>query len=270
MTDRQDSLRSGERSSREWNAAAYHVVSNPQFAWGVRVLERIELAGNEHVLDAGCGSGRLTKELASRLPRGSVVACDLSENMAHAAAETFQGVHAVPSVCADLTSLPFGRAFDLIFSTATFHWIQDHDRLFAELNAALRDGGRLEAQCGGGPNLAVIHARADALAGEAAFRASFAAWREPWHFAAPIETERRLRSAGFRTVHCWLEQAPTTFPDADSYRSFVEAVVLRPYLAVLSTPELRKRFLDRLVDEALEDDPPFFLDYWRLNISARL
>ena len=261
-------FRSDDTRSREWNAAAYHVVSNPQFAWGLRVLERIALAGDEHVLDAGCGSGRLTKELASRIPTGAVVGCDLSENMAHAAAQTLGGLRATSVVCADLSSLPFAGAFDLIFSTATFHWIQDHDRLFVALRAVLRAGGRMEAQCGGGQNLAVIHARANALAADKRFRSCFAAWRKPWHFAAPADTKRRLLHAGFRTVQCWLEQAPTRFPDADSYRAFIEAVVLRPYLALLSTPELRTDFLDILVEEAREDDPPLTLDYWRLNISA--
>lgn len=268
MTDHRGASSGGEASSREWNAAAYHAVSDPQFAWGLRVLERVSLAGNEQVLDAGCGSGRLTKELASRIPAGSVVACDLSENMARAAAETLSGVAISSVVRADLTSLPFKAAFDLVFSTATFHWIQNHDQLFSELGAVLREGGRLEAQCGGGPNLAIIHARADALAAEAAFQASFSGWREPWHFARPRDTEVRLRRAGFHTAHCWLEHAPTSFPDADRYRLFVEAVVLRPYLAKLSHPNLRKRFLDTLVAQAEQDDPPLILDYWRLNISA--
>jgi trans-aconitate 2-methyltransferase len=269
MIDLQSSSASCDASSREWNAAAYHVVSDPQFAWGLRVLDRVQLAGDEDALDAGCGSGRLTKELASRIPAGSVFACDLSLNMARAAAHTLGGVRTTPVVCADLVSLPFSsRAFDLIFSTATFHWIQDHDRLFAELRAALRDGGRMEAQCGGGPNLAVIHARAGALAAEPIFQACFSAWREPWRFATPEDTERRLLRAGFRNAHCWLEHAPTRFPDADRFRSFVEAVVLRPYLAKLSTADLRKRFVDALVAQAKEDDPSFTLDYWRLNISA--
>jgi trans-aconitate methyltransferase len=268
MTDPRGSPPSGEASSREWNATAYHVVSNPQFAWGLRVLDRLELAGDEHVLDAGCGSGRLTKELATRIPEGAVFACDLSVNMTRAAQQTLGSGQRVPVVCADLVSLPFVRAFDLIFSTATFHWIQDHDRLFSELRAVLREGGRMEAQCGGGPNLTVIHARAEALAAQPDFRSCFADWRQPWNFATPADSERRLVRAGFHRVRCWLEPAPTTFPDADSYRSFVEAVVLRPYLAMLPRPELRNRFLDTLISEAKEDDPPLTLDYWRLNISA--
>ena len=120
-----------------------------------------------------------------------------------------------------------------IFSTATFHWIQDHERLFAELQRCLATPeAALEAQCGGGPNLAAHpRARRRARAGTARFRSQFVGWQEPWHFASPDETEHRLRRVGFRAAHCWLEHAPTTFPDADRFRDFVETVVLRPYLA---------------------------------------
>ena len=256
----------GDRS-KEWNAAAYHTLSEPQFAWGLRVLERISLTGNECVLDAGCGSGRLTRELASKITRGLIVGCDLSENMAHAAAKTLGGMARCAVVCANLTSLPFRGAFDLVFSTATFHWIRDHDRLFAELRAAVRIGGRLEAQCGGGRNLAAIHARADALRQAAPFRHHFTNWEAPWLFASPAETEARLRRAGFARARCWLEQTPTPFADAGQFRAFIESVVMRPYLLPLPD-DLKGRFLDAIVDQAGTDDPPFTLDYWRLNISA--
>src|SRR5438105_2695517 len=268
MTNARRPESAGSASPTEWNAGAYHVVSEPQFAWGLRVLARVSFAGDERVLDAGCGSGRLTTEIAARIPAGLVVACDLSENMARAAAHALGDSPPRSVVRADLSSLPFHGAFDLIFSTATFHWIRDHDRLFSELRRALRFGGRLEAQCGGGPNLAAIHARADALASQSAFRAQFSTWQEPWTFAAAGETEARLRRAGFRTAHCWLEHAPTTFPDADRYRDFVAAVVLRPYLARISGDAPRARFLETLVTSAADDDPPFTLDYWRLNMSA--
>jgi trans-aconitate 2-methyltransferase len=260
--------RSAGRDPTEWNASAYHVVSEPQFAWGVRVLERVRLTGNERVLDAGCGSGRVTAVIASRVERGFVVGCDLSDNMARVAAKSLGGDPTCAVVCADLSVLPFRGAFDVIFSTATFHWIRDHDRLFAELRAALRPGGRLEAQCGGGPNLATIHARADALAATESFRASFAQWEEPWLFASPEETKARLERAGFTAIECWLEHAPTQFPDAERFGAFIESVVMRPYLARLADRTRRREFLDAIIALAAQDDPAFTLDYWRLNIGA--
>lgn len=264
MTD--DSFHTAD--SKEWNAAAYHVLSDPQFGWGLRVLGRVSFRGNERVLDAGCGSGRLTNELASLIPNGVVVGCDLSENMTRAAAKTLGAQPSRAVVCADLSQLPFRSAFDLVFSTATFHWVRDHDRLFHELRGVLREGGRMEAQCGGGPNLAVVHERADALAGERSFRAHFAAWEDPWRFASPTETETRLRRAGFTAARCWLEHTPTAFPNREQFAAFVESVVLRPYLSRLPDPALRKEFLNTIVGMAAADDPPFTLDYWRLNITA--
>ena len=258
---------SNDHRAKEWDASAYHVLSEPQLAWGLRVLERVRLTGNERVLDAGCGSGRVTAAIASRLDRGFVVGCDLSVNMARMAAASLGDAPPSAVVVADLSVLPFRGAFDLVFSTATFHWIRDHERLFAELRAALRRGGRLEAQCGGGPNLAAIHARADALAATEPFRAHFTRWEEPWLFASPEETTRRLEQAGFK-ANCWIEHAPTRFPDAERFRAFVESVVMRPYLARLADPGLRREFIDAIVAEAAADDPSFTLDYWRLNISA--
>lgn len=263
MTDRPEQ----GPSPREWNASAYHALSEPQFLWGMRVLERISFGGDERVLDAGCGSGRLTKELTRKIPRGFVVGCDLSANMTHAAANTL-GTTRNAAVTADLTWIPFHHAFDLVFSTATFHWVRDHDRLFAELRQALRHGGRLEAQCGGGPNLAEVHARAEKLVSEPPFRLHFAGWQDPWLFASPHETEARLLRAGFKTAVCSLEHAPTEFPNAELYRAFLEAVVMRPFLARLPTSDLRALFLDTMVHAAAADDPPYTLDYWRLNISA--
>jgi trans-aconitate 2-methyltransferase len=190
--------------------------------------------------------------------------------MARAAAESLGEVNADSVVCADLSVLPFrAGAFDVVFSTATFHWILNHDRLFREIHRVLCAGGQLEAQCGGGPNLALVHARADALAAGSPFRPYFARWREPWRFASAGETEACLERCGFTSAHCWLEEAPARFTDADHYRAFLETVVMRPYLARLAAPELRHRFLDRLVTMAAADEAPFTLDYWRLNISAK-
>ena len=274
MTDGE--ARSGAApSAREWDAGAYHRLSEPQFAWGLRVLDRLRLRGDERLLDAGCGSGRLTRELMERAPHGTIVGCDLSFNMVHTAAEmlrvTRRPADSPPYsgvVCANLLAVPWRGAFDVVFSTATFHWIHDHDQLFRELRGALADDGVLEAQCGGGQNLQRIHARAKALAASPEFAAYFEGWRDPWLFAAPEETEERLRAAGFARARCWLEASPTPFSDENRYRAFLETVVMRPFLAVLPSPELRAKFLDGIVAAARDDSPPFVLDYWRLNISA--
>lgn len=251
----------------DWNASVYHRVSEPQFEWGLSVLSRLILAGDEHVLDVGCGTGRLTAQLAARVPRGRVVATDRSPSMVDRAASLLRPLR-VPVVRADATRLPFSAAFDVVFSTATFHWVLDHDALFSSIRQALRPGGRLHAQCGGGPNLARLRSRAGALMTSSRFSSHFHGWRDSWLFSDPGETAVRLRQEGFEDITTSLEAAPASFAGAEAFQTFVDHVCLRPYLDRLPDT-LRKPFSDELVNRAASDNPPFTLDYWRLNLSAR-
>jgi len=254
-------------SLAEWDASVYHRVSDPHVEWGRRVLARLPLRGDETVLDAGCGSGRLTAFLLERLPRGRVLAVDASENMLREAAARLAPRFGdrVSFLRADLQTLALPVPVDALFSTATFHWIPDHPRLFRGLFAALVPGGRLVAQCGGGPNLAGLLARvADLMAAPA-----FAGWGGPWEFASAETTADRLRAAGFADVETGLEPEPTVLPGAASYREFLATVVLRAHLARLPDAPTRDAFLAPLVEQAAGDDPPFALDYWRLNLQAR-
>lgn len=252
--------------SADWDASVYHRVSEPQYEWGLSVLARLAVSGEEHALDVGCGTGRLTLELARRLPRGKVTATDRSLAMVEKASSLLRP-HGIAVVQADATSLPFASVFDVIFSTATFHWVLDHDALFASVIGALRPGGRLFAQCGGGPNLARLLARANHLARTGPYASHFDSFGGAWHFANPEETADRLRIAGFQTTETSLHEAPVSFDSAESFQVFADHVCLRPFLNVLPDA-LRKAFSDELVRQASSDTPPFTLDYWRLNISA--
>jgi trans-aconitate 2-methyltransferase len=244
---------------REWDAETYDAISDPQFSWGMEVLERLELRGDEAVIDAGCGSGRVAEKLADRLPWGSLLAVDASEAMIAKARERL-GERA-SYLIVDLSELEVDEPVDLIFSTATFHWILDHDRLFARLCEALRPGGRLVAQCGGLGNVAE-HAQAIAgVASRPEFAPHFGGMTVMWNFAGPEETEARLRAAGFAAARCWLEPKPVTPSDP---LKFTMTVTLGPHLSRLPE-ELRQPFAEAVLDRGPQ---PLTLDYVRLNIEA--
>lgn len=255
---------------REWDATSYHQVSGPQTSWGHKVLGRLTLTGDERVVDAGCGSGRLTAALAERLPRGHVVALDRSWNMLIVARTNLRPVFGtrVSFVQASLPDLPIGGWADVVFSTATFHWIDNHPALFAAIHRALSPGGRLHAQCGGGPNLTAAYALAEHVMHEAPFAPYFAEWTGVWQFASAEVTAGRLAHAGFVDIDAHLEPAPTTLASADDYRAFVTTVIYHPQLAVLPMA-LHGPFIESVTARAAAEHPPFTLDYWRLNISAR-
>lgn len=245
---------------REWDAATYDAVSDPQFEWGMEVLERLELRGDETAIDAGCGSGRITAQLLERLPDGKLLAVDGSPAMIAKARERL-GERANYLV-ADLAELEVPEPFDLVFSTATFHWIQDHDALFRRLHAALKSDGRLVAQCGGRRNVAEHTVAIASVGARPEFARHLTEMTGIWNFAGPDETEERLRAAGFSEARCWLQPKPVTPADP---LAFVSTVTLGPILDQL--PEkLRRPFAEAVLEESPE---PFTLDYVRLNIEAR-
>lgn len=260
-----------QTSSREWNSAAYHRLSGPQVSWGKKVLSRLRLRGDEVVLDCGCGTGRLTAELLEALPRGRVVGVDLSQNMLGSAREHLaQFGTRVSLVACDLLHLPFEQEFEGIVSTAAFHWVLDHDRLFQNLRRALVPGGWLEAQCGGGANVARLRNRADVLAATPEFSRFFAGFREPWLYQDAAGAAETLRRAGFVEVETSVEPAPTALSGAQEYSEFVRNIILRRHLENIPTEEGRAEFMEKLTAQAAEDDPPFLLDYWRLNLRGRV
>jgi trans-aconitate 2-methyltransferase len=244
---------------RDWNATSYEQVSAPLEAMGRDVLDRLELNGDERVLDAGCGTGRVTAALAERLPRGHVVAVDGSPAMVEQARERL-GDRAEVFV-ADLVELEVDPPVDAILSTATFHWIPDHDRLFERLQRALRPGGRLVAQCGGAGNVAAIADAAARVGAREPYASALAGWEGPWNFQSPAATEARLRRLGWVDVWTW------SFPvrvEPDQPREYLSTVVLGTHRDRL-TPELRDPFVDAVIAEL---DAPV-VEYIRLNILAR-
>jgi trans-aconitate 2-methyltransferase len=260
-----------QSNAREWNSAVYHRLSAPQVSWGKKVLSRLHLRGDELILDAGCGTGRLTAELLEALPKGYVVGIDLSQNMLRTAREHLapQFGNRLSLVACHFLHLPFEHAFDGIVSTAAFHWVLDHHKLFANLHQALLPGGWLEAQCGGGPNVARPRARADALAATPKFAGYFAGFREPWLFQDAAGAASTLERAGFVGVETSLESAPTVLEDAKQYGEFIRNIIFHRHLENLPTEQLRTEFIENLTEQAAADDPPFTLDYWRLNLRGR-
>jgi trans-aconitate 2-methyltransferase len=228
-------------------------------ALGREVLSRLELAGDEVVLDAGCGSGRITEALLERLPRGRVIAVDASSSMVDAARARLGGRADVRVL--DLLDFELEAPVDAVFSTATFHWIADHDRLFGRLHAALGPAGRLVAQCGGEGNIDVLRGKANAVLARPPYAEHFIGWQPPWNYAEPGETRRRLLAAGFSSAECWLTPAPKT---PEHPREFLSTIVLGPHVQQLPE-DLREPFMDEVLAVLGE---PMVVDYIRLNIDA--
>jgi len=244
-------------TTRDWDAATYDRVAAPQTRWGASVLERLPLAGDETVLDAGCGTGRVTEQLLERLPRGRVVALDGSPSMIdHARRRLSRFGDQVEFLVADLAqpfALPGGTVADAILSTATFYWVTDYDALFRNVAAVIRRGGRLVAQCGGAGNIASVQ-KILATVGDG--------WLGTNRYETSEATEARLRAAGFVDIQTWLQPEPTRF-ERRELETFLRTVVLGAHLE-----RLRESERDDFVHEVASRLPEPVIDYVRLNIVA--
>lgn len=241
--------------SREWDGSTYDRIAAPQEAWGREVLQRLPLNGNETVVDLGCGSGRVTELLLDRLPHGHALGVDGSQSMLDAAAERLQG-RPVTLLHQDLLELDLPTEADAAISTATFHWIADHDTLFERIHANLRRGARFVAQCGGAGNVEAVHVAAQ----QTGLLPSD--WDGAWHFADAQTTAARLQRAGFRDAEAWLHEAPVQPPEP---RQFLRTVCLGAHLE--QVPEDQQ---DALVDEVFArlGGDALTLQYVRLNLTA--
>jgi trans-aconitate 2-methyltransferase len=248
-------------SARDWDATSYDRVSTPQVEMARAVLERLPLGGDETVLDAGCGSGRVTALLLDRLPKGHVVAVDSAPSMVEHAREALPPERATV-LCQSLTELTLDEPVDAAFSNAVFHWIADHERLFQRLSAALKPGARLVAQCGGKGNIDAFRRLADEVAAEPPYAEHMAGFRGPWNYASPEDTEALLTAAGFDAVRCWLQPWPVT---PDNPLEFARTVCLGNHLEALPEP-LREGYAEEVVRRS---GAPLTLEYVRLNIDAR-
>ena len=246
---------------RDWDAATYDRISDPMTRWGAEVLGRLDLRGDETVLDAGAGSGRVTEMLLERLSTGRVVAFDAAPSMlveARKRLARFAG--RVVFVEGDLLELSLGvlgndGPVDAVLSTATFHWVLDHDRLFANLGAVMRPGAPLAAQCGAYGNIAGL---LEAVRSTGVERAG------QWQYATPEETRARLGRAGFDHVEVWTHPEPTRLAPGEELETYLETVCLRAHVAGMSSSQ-RAQFLG----EVAAAMPEPVIDYVRLNINAR-
>ena len=241
-------------SPRDWDAATYDRLAAPMTRWGAVVVDRLSLRGDERVLDAGCGTGKVTEMLRERLTHGEIVALDGSESMIAAARERL-GEDRIEYVVADLRRpLPITPPVDAVLSTATFHWIPDHEALFADLAAVMRPGAQLAAQCGGRGNISSV---------ESALRDMGESFEGRKHFAGPEDTHARLVAAGFTEIETWLQDEPTPLEPED----------LEPYLATVALGDHVEGMGDderrAFAHEVAIRLPASAIDYVRLNITAR-
>jgi len=253
-----------------WNAGVYDAVGKPQAAWAARLIDDLKLVGNEIVMDAGCGSGVVTLELAERLPQGRIYAVDSSSEMIEGLkakmASGKTGCEIVP-ILSSLTETILPEQVDVVFSNAVFHWILDDEGLFGNLFRLTRPGGRIRAQCGGAGNLGRLYQVIKSVQQVPPFNQFFHGFYDAKKYRSESEASASLEQAGWKHVRTQLFQQPVEF-DARDACTFMRHVIVRDHMPLLPE-ELRQAYVDKIVEfEIARHGKPFVADYVRLDIWA--
>ena len=256
-----------------WDADTYHDVSIIQENWADTIIQKRKWTGKENLLDAGCGSGRITKILSKIITEGKIYAIDNDPNMINKATESLKNIENVQVIQEDLLhidSIDISIKFDVIFSNAVLHWILDHYRIFKNFYDLLNPKGELLIQCGGYGNLQETISVFNTVKDLPKFSKYFTEWKNDWKFAKPVETENILKMIGYKDIKVYLTEAPAKFDNKNDYSVYLKTVVLGPYLKYLPSEEMKFTFLDTVLSFMEKHHPNLCwkLDYVRLNISA--
>jgi trans-aconitate methyltransferase len=240
----------------KWNAAAYAANSVVQQSWARELIAKLGLRGNEHILDVGCGDGKVTAEIARALPHGLVVGTDASAEMIGFARKTFPAKQN-PNLkfqVMDAREIQFAHQFDLVFSNAALHWVDDHEAILSGASAALKSGGRLVVSCGGKGN---AHDVFLALRPEMRLKRWCEFFRKmpmPYFFYAPGDYEKWLPKFGFKINMLKLAPKDALYPGADGFATWLRTTWI-PY--VQRVPEdAREEFISAVTQRYVAKHPP--------------
>jgi trans-aconitate methyltransferase len=240
----------------KWDAADYAANSAVQQTWARELIAKLHLRGDEHILDVGCGDGKITAELARAVPRGLVVGVDASAEMIGFARKTFpqSEVSNLKFQIADARKITAKTKFNLVFSNAALHWVDDHENFLRGAALVLKTGGRLVVSCGGKGN---AHDVFLALRPEMRLKR----WREffrkmplPYFFYAPGDYEKWLPKFGFKINALKLAPKDASYAGAEGFATWLRTTWL-PF--VQRVPEnLREEFIAAVTQRYLAKHPP--------------
>lgn len=256
-----------------WDAETYDNVSTPQEDFAIKLVQLRNWAGDEVVMDAGCGSGRVTKILAKKNPKGRIYAVDNDANMVDKAKgnlSEFENIAVINSNLLDLGLKTIPSKVDVVFSNAVLHWVLDHPKVFNIFFDLLNQNGQLLIQCGGYGNLRKAVSVFDKVKDSEKFRHFFKDWKNQWYFPKPSETEKLLKEIGYSNVKAYLKETPISFPDRNSYALYLKTVILGPYLRHIKSENGKEEYLEFILEEIEQNHPEmrWKFDYVRLNILA--
>lgn len=253
----------------EFDGEKYRLASGHQQEWGLQMLSELRLTGSEHILDLGCGDGRLTERLSRLVPEGSVLGIDASAGMIFSARVYARSNLEFRQM--DIRDLDFQGQFDVIYSNAALHWVTDHRHLLRQSRLALRDGGYLLWNFDGAGNCRFFLETVRSLMQEEPYRALFDGFVWPWFMPSQSEYEQLLEAAGFSGAVVTLENRDRYFQHEEEMIRWMDQPCLVPFLTWLpdgARTAFRQAVIDRMLRVTRQPDGTCFETFRRIHVRA--
>ena len=235
----------------QWNAADYAGHSEAQQQWALELMKRLDLRGDEHLLDLGCGDGKVTAVLAAGLPNGLVVGVDSSRQMIDLAIATYPDTinNNLSFQLQDVRYLPFEQQFDVVFSNAALHWVVDHKPVVQDIFQALKPGGKVLVQMGGKGNAEELIGTLEIIMQQPGWKEYFTDFIFPYGFYASEEYEPWLQKAGFTDLSLKLKPKVMVHKTRERFTGWLRTTWL-PYFERIP-PSRKEEFIETVVDSYL-------------------
>jgi trans-aconitate methyltransferase len=238
-----------------WKAEEYYQNSSSQKNAAVDLMKFVAIKENESVLDVGCGDGKITAEIAARIPNGSVIGVDISPAMIEFAKDAFcqKNFPNLQFILKDAQKLDFDNQFDLIFSFTTLQWIQNHDAFLEGAYNSLKSNGTLAVTMPMGLPSTLEQAVTE-LISTSEWASYFHEFSTEWNFVNDMQYGNMLVSNQFVPIRLAVVPQKDIFPSREVFEKFISQWF--PYLRPLPQ-NLKVAFLTQVIDRFLELESPF-------------
>lgn len=257
--------------THEFDGAKYAKVSTHQKEWGRRLIETLDLKGDESILDLGCGDGFLTSLLADQVPKGRVIGIDSSCGMIESARGYAR--FNLEFELRDIAHLNLSSSFDLIYSNAVLHWVSDHDQLLADCYRLLRAGGRVRFNFAASGNCSNFNDTVVEVMKDEAYLEFFEDFAWPWYMPELGDYKLLVSRCSFSSIKVWEENLDRYFPSVDAMVGWVDQPSIVPFLKVITDESKKREFRDEVVFRMTErtklEDGSCFETFRRINVDAR-
>jgi len=254
----------------KWDAEKYDAVKAPQVDAGRELLGLAGPRENDSILDLGCGTGKLTVELARLALQGRVTGLDPSPEMLARAREASAGLGNLRLLELPAQTMEFDDEFDLVFSNSALQWIREQEDVTNRVCRSLRKGGRIAVQMPAKNFCTEFFDAVDGAVSTLGYERFFLGWQSPWRFLAKEEYEAMLAQAGFRSSRVYERDYRLVFNTTSEVVNWWSSAGLRPYLAAL--PETGQEHFKEAFAEGFErcrTDKGIEFNFRRLFAFAR-